>query len=130
MSSICNLVRGNTLKLNVGIADEIVTKHGKFAQDYSYIEFGVDKSTVSGKFKKKIEAGDVVSLKPTCSHVRPYKFKVLAEVNPELYKAGLVSAQRIFDESSEPQELSIKVLATKDFDINELDYLLRIYLQD
>ena len=130
-SALCNLLK------YAGIAKETVEKNAEYCKDYLSAKFNVGSiKNFKGQFIKKdtiLQPGDSVVLVADCGTIKPYKYKVLISVNPELYKDGMVSAPSLLEEGDEDL-VRIGFTVQEEMYVSDLkekyDHLVRISVID
>ena len=90
----------------------------KLGPDYSYVECLKIKSK-----KRKLEVGDFIQLIPTVT-VNPTKCKLLLVINRKLAEVGQVSYQSMIESGD---EISINIKVEQAFNLNDIDWLCRLY---
>ena len=114
-----NLVRGNTVANYLGVVGKVQEDY-VFYKDYSNLMCYTGYSS-----KKHVKAGDRVILRPKIQ-VNPKKCKLMVVPNPELFTLGQVAYPTLLEEG-EGEYLQLTITATKDFEVDNLKFLCRIY---
>lgn len=127
-SSYFNLLRDNALRKYAGLTEEVVKEKSIYSKDYTYQSFGLDKARSGGKSVKTVKAGETLTLTANCGSLKVHRYKVIVEPHPDMFKLGLMSWQRLWEDGDEG-EIKIGLLALTDFSVSEIKELVRLYVQ-
>lgn len=123
-----NWARGNRLQTYGGV--RVVDGHSiRYSRDYAtmyvplYEAFLLSEEAVvtTARAKQRIK------LIPACTVQPAERYRVQAVINPALNSVATISYNNIV-ESDEPGSLEIYAHFHRDFDLSQLDYLVRLYL--
>lgn len=126
-SAFLNLARGNRLATYMGLemGSGVPVKYSK---DYTYVEVPIKcLENADGGHGEKAMRNQHLLVIPNCKVDVRGTFKVLVKTNPELQKVASCPSLFILD-ALEHEQCSFYATFRKDFDINELDWVVRLYL--
>ena len=111
--------------MNVNI-EEFVRTSSDFVAGYVGVGVGINLSSGEEITDPKLKRAERVKLIGNVNMIIR-KCRVLIEPNPVLYEYGSVDSERIIEPGTVP-EIFIKL--HKDLDLNNLEYLYRVYLAE
>lgn len=131
-----NLLRGSTTKLYLGLDQKNLEANGAYSNHYTGVRFGIGTVKREGKFvsyDSELEKGDILQFVANCGNLKPIKYKVQIEVNPQLRDWGFISAPSLLEEGDSTPVI-IQLMLNKNVKleklVKELDHLVRLYLVD
>ena len=102
----------------------------------SQVSFSTDKTAAyvpcaydqdeDGEDLTRIKKNSKVELVPVALTIPAKRYRVMVECNPKLYEVAQVQYQKIVEPDTQGGTVYCKF--TKDFDLSELEYLVRYYL--
>jgi len=122
-----NLARSNRIVREMGL--EMVPGHAyRYSHDYTYIEIPLLHAVnADGEPIEKAIRNQAIDLVAAASIKPGYNAKMLAVVNPTIYKYGMAPSMLLLDDKDRTT-ITVPVTFRKDMRIDGLEWLVRLYL--
>lgn len=124
-----NLLSGNTLKSYLGHQTDD-TNSPNWAPDYTYIQVPLKEvyNPSDEKIVTKAMRNQQLKLIPACTINVRSRYKAMVKTNPKLQEVATCPTLYLIDGGDSREEISFYATFRKDYDLSELEWIVRVYL--